>query len=79
MITRTVLVGIGLTLAACGGVEVRATCTSSTDCFAGYACDTALTNVCLRGCDASGGCLAAEVCDIPSGSTTGVCRLPPGD
>jgi hypothetical protein len=71
--------GCGLLAAGCGGVEVKATCTTSGECFPGYSCDLALTGTCVRACDASGGCLASEVCDIPGGSTAGVCRLPPGD
>jgi hypothetical protein len=77
----TFALGLAFVLGAagCGGVSGKASCTVNGDCFAGYSCDTVVTQTCLRSCQASGGCLASEVCDIPSGSSDGVCRLAPGD
>lgn len=71
--------GLGLMflVLGCGGVDDSMKCSADTDCFAGYACDSVLTEQCLRRCESDTQCLASQACDIAAGATSGVCRMLP--
>jgi hypothetical protein len=74
---RLVIVLSAVTLifvASCGGKESKLTCESDQECHEGYACDTLLTQVCLRACSNEDDCLAVQYCDIAAGDSAGVCR-----
>jgi hypothetical protein len=61
--------------AACGSTPVPATCSASSDCFTGYACDAALSQHCLLACAGDGDCLYSQHCDVAANPNQGVCRF----
>lgn len=65
---------LALSLGACPTVDPKEVCESDADCFDGYACDLADTQICLRACFNNNDCVEGQVCVTLAGNTRNVCR-----